>query len=127
MIVIHAEFGNPWALIGRTIEFRERIPCCECENYDSYELCPHMIGPSDCPQKMYSITVETVAYEKHGARKVCIINDSYEFLEEEFERHDCSLIRRKGHPGWEGSRCRGYPEEECNKCVRYRFNGDEDW
>ena len=42
-------------LIGKTIRFRDRIQCYECDEPDPYEMCPDIGNPDNCPKKDYEV------------------------------------------------------------------------
>lgn len=66
-------------LIGRTIRFRDRIQCYECDEPDPYEVCPDIDNPDNCPKKDYEVKVQKVSVSRVKGETIYTINDDYEF------------------------------------------------
>lgn len=66
-------------LIGRTIRFRDRIQCYECDEPDPYEMCPDIGNPDNCPKKDYEVKVQKVSVSRVKGETIYTINDDYEF------------------------------------------------
>lgn len=66
-------------LIGKTIRFRDRIQCWECDETDPYETCPNIDNPDSCPQKDYAVKVEKVTISRGRGETLYTINEDYEF------------------------------------------------
>ena len=63
-------------LIGRTIHFRDRIQCWECDEPDPYEICPDI---DNCPKKDYKVKVKKISLSRVRGETIYTINDDYEF------------------------------------------------
>ena len=71
-------------LIGRTIHFRDRIQCYECDEPDPYEVCPDIDTPDNCPKKDYEVKVQNVSVSRVKGETIYTINDDYEFSAGDF-------------------------------------------
>lgn len=66
-------------LLGRTIRFRDRIQCWECDEPDPYEICPDIDNPDNCPKKDYKVKIEKISLSRVRGEIIYTINDDYEF------------------------------------------------
>lgn len=66
-------------LIGRTIRFRDRIQCWECDEPDPYEICTDIDNPDNCPKKDYKVKIEKISLSRARGETIYTINDDNEF------------------------------------------------
>ena len=55
-------------LIGKTIRFRDRIQCYECDEPDPYEMCPDIGKPGQLPEKRTTRVKVQESIRKPGER-----------------------------------------------------------
>ena len=75
---------------------------------------------------IYSVTVSQAEAEKKAREKLLkSLSNTCGLC---YQTGPCLYIRQYGHPGWEGSKCRGFsatigeePAEQCKECEQWRY------
>lgn len=67
-------FKRPGLLVGGKLVVTGKIPCIDCEEFDSFDMCPGVGDPKECPVKRREIDVRTVECSYYNNCCICNIN-----------------------------------------------------